>query len=119
MFKINDRVTAYGLKGKVLFDNDTQYEGFPVVCIFEGDVLEWFTAEGKIDARHKLPVLKHIIPPKTIKDKRLFLAVKSIPDKDSLRGFHHTSYAYPNKFDVEGMFLDDHQICEVTIKVEE
>lgn len=124
-YKVSDKVTAFGLLGFVLnvrvpgIVNGQSVDDSIEVAFIEANFCQRFTADGKADPRHKESILKHIVPPKKIVAKRLYIAVILAPEAASSRGGHYCSLAYPERIHAEGQFSSLNQVCEVVVNVEE
>jgi len=121
MFKVGDKVTAFGVKGtvlRVLEDDQLTTKVIQVGFVEAGENL-WFTKDGKLSDWNKYAVLTLIEPPKRKVKKTMFVAITTKPCAGSTRGGHATSYAHIKREDVVDSFFSDHQIVEVQIEVEE
>lgn len=125
MFKVGDKVTAYGLRGEVLNVTEPIYNktfsdfNEVHVAFMESGFSQVFTSEGKADPRHKEPVLKLIVPEKKKVKKTLYVAVGNVPVHGSIRGAHDVSMGFPRAEDAYQQFAEPHQVVPLTIEIEE
>lgn len=122
MFKVGDKVSAYGMRGIVISDKACREIGFTIAVKFDNyPDIQTFTKDGKAAVFHAEPTLKLLERKKgeTVK-KKVFIAINmemDVTSKNKDYKAYVSSWAYENKQALLNYGHVETDIYEIEIQV--